>query len=117
MAPRSSQRAILPTLLALFVLVHAAVASLHGAHHHLHIKNVERTPEAMAAHIEEVQAELHKRANNIAITGVTGTVAPRLEIRQLRNNADAWNLYILGMRRFMDKPKNDRLSYYQIAGE
>jgi tyrosinase len=102
-------------LFSLFVLVQAAVASLHGAHHHQH--NEKRaTPEQMAAHLESVQSELHKRANNIAITGVTGTIAPRLEIRQLRNNGDQWNLYLLGMQRFMNKPKNDRLSYYAIAG-
>lgn len=104
-------------LFSLFVLVQAAVASLHGAHHHQH--HVERaTPEEMAAHLESIQAEIQKRqgANTIAITGVTGTIAPRLEIRQLRNNADAWNLYLLGMDRFMNKPKNDRLSYYQVAG-
>lgn len=113
MASHSSQRAIVPLLLALFVFVNAAVASLHGQHRHQHI---ERNPEAMNAHIEDITNEIQKRANNIAITGVTGAIAPRLEIRDLARNADAWNLYLLGMDRFMNKPKNDRLGYYQIAG-
>jgi tyrosinase len=39
-----------------------------------------------------------------------------MEIRELRNNADQWNLYLLGMERFMRKSRDDKVGYYQIAG-
>lgn len=52
------------------------------------------------------------------VTGIQGTSPqPRLEIRQLEKNADQWNLYLLGMRRFMSTNETEKLSYYQIAGK
>ncbi|OCK82998.1 Di-copper centre-containing protein [Lepidopterella palustris CBS 459.81] len=41
---------------------------------------------------------------------------PRLEIRQLEQNADQWNVYLLGLNRFQQMTQSDKLSYYQIAG-
>ncbi|EMC95731.1 hypothetical protein BAUCODRAFT_109268 [Baudoinia panamericana UAMH 10762] len=41
---------------------------------------------------------------------------PRLEIRQLQQNADLWNVYLLGLARFQATDQADKLSYYQIAG-
>ncbi|KAF2177857.1 Di-copper centre-containing protein [Zopfia rhizophila CBS 207.26] len=114
MAAFSKQRAILPMIFAFFFFLQAAVATQHAAHHSNN--HVHRSPEAMEAHLEETKKLLQERANNIAITGVQGTVAPRLEIRDLNKNADQWNLYLLGMERFMAKSMSDRLSYYQIAG-
>jgi len=111
MAAFSKQGAILPMLFAFFAIFNAVVAS-HAAHNHLHV----RDPEALNGHIEETKKLLQERANNIAITGVQGTVYPRQEVRDLKRNADQWNLYLLGMERFMAKDKSDRLSYYQIAG-
>lgn len=53
----------------------------------------------------------------VVVTGVTGFGAqPRQEIRQLQKNADQWNLYLLGMHRFMATNESDKMSYYQIAG-
>lgn len=45
-----------------------------------------------------------------------GQVHPRLEIRELEKNADQWNIYLLGLRRFQNADQRDKLSYYQIAG-
>jgi hypothetical protein len=56
------------------------------------------------------------QGGSIAITGIQGTVAQRLEIRDLAKNTDQWNLYLLGMERFMAKAKTDPLSFYQVAG-
>ncbi|KAF2466550.1 Di-copper centre-containing protein [Lindgomyces ingoldianus] len=111
MAGYSKPRGVLTTLFAVFLFFHAAVAVQHAAHHHVH-----RSPQAMEAHLDETKKLLAERANNIAITGVTGTISPRLEIRDLKKNADQWNLYLLGLERFYAKDKGDRLSYYQIAG-
>jgi tyrosinase len=59
---------------------------------------------------------LEKRAFT-ATTGVPGTAYPRLEIRDLkRNNPDQWNLYLLGMQRFMGMSQSEKMGYYQIAG-
>ena len=52
------------------------------------------------------------------VTGIQNTSPqPRLEIRQLEKNADQWNIYLLGMRRFMSTNQTEKLSYYQIAGK
>ncbi|KAF2011614.1 Di-copper centre-containing protein [Aaosphaeria arxii CBS 175.79] len=107
MVAYSKPQGFLPVLFALIVFVQATLA-LHGAHHHAHRSH--------GAHLEETEDVLNKRANNIAIRGVQSPLAPRLEIRDLQSNSDQWNLYLLGMERFMAKPKNDRESYYQIAG-
>ncbi|KAM0718253.1 hypothetical protein Q7P37_006585 [Cladosporium fusiforme] len=51
------------------------------------------------------------------VTGIQGTSPqPRLEIRELQKNADQWNIYLLGMNRFMRTNESEKLSYYQIAG-
>ncbi|OCL01252.1 Di-copper centre-containing protein [Glonium stellatum] len=53
----------------------------------------------------------------LGVAGVAGTnVHPRLEIRQLEQNADQWNVYLLGLNRFQQMNETDMLSYYQIAG-
>jgi tyrosinase len=54
-----------------------------------------------------------------AITGIrddSGT-QQRLEIRDLQQNADQWNIYLLGMQRMQAMDQNDMLSWFQIAGE
>jgi tyrosinase len=55
-----------------------------------------------------------------SVLGVAGlgdtSVYPRLEVRELERNADQWNIYLLGLKRFQETGKDDRLSYYQIAG-
>ena len=112
MANFSKPSGIMSTLLAVFVLLQVAVASSHGHNaHHLH-----RSPKHLEAQLDETKRALAERANNIAISGVSGTVGERKEIRTLFQNKDQWNLYLLGMERFQAKPHSDRLSYYQISG-
>lgn len=51
-----------------------------------------------------------------AITGIqSGGIHPRLNIRDMMNNTDMFNLYLLGLRRFMDTPESDPLSYHSIC--
>jgi tyrosinase len=139
MAVYSKPRGLLPLLFTFVLFLQATVAIQHGHHHHHH--NVPRTPEAMAGHLQDIghlleegmhnlfgaasnqganQGGSNKGASNqggsIAITGIQGTVAQRLEIRDLAKNTDQWNLYLLGMERFMAKAKTDPLSFYQVAG-
>jgi len=113
MAAFSTPRGALGMLFTIFVLLQAVVASQHHAHHPVH-----RSPAAMEAHLQETRAILEERANNIAIRGAADNAQhPRLEIRELQKKADQWNLYLLAMERFKAKPKNDRMSWYQIAGQ
>ena len=113
MAAFSSPRGALGMLFTLFVLLQAVVASKHHVHHPAH-----RSPEAMEAHLQETRAILESRANNVAIKGPSDNAQyPRLEIRDLQKKADQWNLYLLAMERFKAKPKNDRMSWYQLAGK
>lgn len=128
MASFSKPQSIMTMLVALFALLQITVAFQHGSHHHAH----RRADDAIKGHMDEIADALAKRQSGgfTAITGVcsSGTGSngvcntngrasyPRLEIRELARNADQWNLYLLGMERFQGKDKNDRLSYYQVAG-
>lgn len=52
-----------------------------------------------------------------AITGATGGVQPRLEIRQMfRDNPTQWNLYLLALRQFQGNQPSYITSWYQIGG-
>lgn len=57
-----------------------------------------------------------KRQNSAAIVGASGSTQPRLEIRQLEQDADQWNLFMLAMQAFQNTDHNDVMSYYQLAG-
>ena len=63
-----------------------------------------------------------RQANSFhPILGVRGlgidTVHPRLEIRELQQNKDQFNVYLLGLRRLQSVGQYDKFSYYQIAGK
>lgn len=58
------------------------------------------------------------QASTVAITGITGFgIQPRIEIRQMEEDVDLFNIYILGLVHMMAVNQTDELSYYQIAGE
>jgi hypothetical protein len=46
-----------------------------------------------------------------------GTIHPQLEIRELQRNKDQLNVYLLGLQRMQNMAQDDKLSYYQVAGE
>ncbi|KAF2195260.1 hypothetical protein K469DRAFT_757440 [Zopfia rhizophila CBS 207.26] len=51
------------------------------------------------------------------VDGLGGTtVHQRLEIRQLEQNPDHWNVYLLRLLRFQSMSQADKLLYYQTAG-
>jgi hypothetical protein len=47
----------------------------------------------------------------------SGSVPLRLELRTLQQNADQWNLYLLGLDAFKKTDETSDLSYYGICGE
>lgn len=110
-------------LVTLFALLQVTVAFQHGAHHAHAVRSVD---DAVEANMNNINAELEKRQSSgfVAIKGVCSSSSgssscqsyPRLEIRTLAQNADQWNLYLLGMERFQARSKTDTLSYYQVAG-
>lgn len=52
-----------------------------------------------------------------AITGATGGVFPRMEIRDLEKaGGEMWNLFLLAMTDFQAMDQNIIDSWYQIAG-
>ena len=58
-----------------------------------------------------------RQTQTIVTTGITTFgIQPRLEIRQLQQNADQWNIFLLGMKRFQETDQSEMNSYYQIAG-
>jgi len=63
------------------------------------------------------QSIQRRQGASTPVTGITVFgVQPRLEIRQLEQNVDQWNVYLLGLVRFHQANQSDQLSYYQIAG-
>jgi tyrosinase len=68
----------------------------------------------------------HRRQANatsfIAVTGIgyladDVAIHPRLEIRELERRPDEFNVFLLGLRRWMETSQNQKESYFQIAGK
>ena len=74
--------------------------------------------------VEEVSTDLshglrRRQASDgtVAINGIQAYgIQPRLEVRQLEQNADQWNIFLLGLRLFQMTDQTNQTSYYQIAG-
>ena len=116
MASFSKPRGFLSTLFAILVLLQVTVAISHHAKHE-HARS-DMAPEEMQEHFDKTKRLLEERADRIKVSGVLGGArGERKEVRELKKNADQWNLYLLGMERFMAKSKSDPLSYYQVAGK
>jgi hypothetical protein len=62
--------------------------------------------------------EARQSAGKIPVTGVTGNgVQARMELRVMQSQyPDMYNVFLLGLRSFMQMSQSDPLSYYQIAG-
>lgn len=112
MAAYSKPRSFMSMLLTVFVLLQVSVALSHNGHMH----PAHRSREAMEEHFQDTRSMLVARAGQINVQGATNGQHPRLDIRELQKNADQWNLYLIAMERFMGKPREDPMSYYQLAG-
>ncbi|OCL02739.1 Di-copper centre-containing protein [Glonium stellatum] len=61
--------------------------------------------------------KIRQAGSYFSITGVkVGGVQARLEIRELEQQPEMWNLFLLGLDRYKAMDQNDKLSYFQIAG-
>jgi tyrosinase len=74
------------------------------------------------ADIPEDSFLLKRQQNGVFVTLGMGAFAdrtphPRLEIRELEKNKDQWNVFLLGLSRFQSIDQNEKLSYFQVAGE
>jgi hypothetical protein len=109
--------AVLLRLLALVTFLHFASAAAV-------VPLLKHQVEELASHPENAENLLNRRQSSVnassgftVITGIQGTgTQPRLEIRQLEKNPDQWNIFLLGMARFMRSNQSEKLSYYQVAG-
>ena len=64
----------------------------------------------------ELVAARQAAGSYFAITGASGGVYPRLELRDLEKTGEMWNLYLLAMTNFQAMNQNEIASWYQIAG-
>lgn len=70
----------------------------------------------------QIQHNNKRQMSTFGVTGVQsgrsgdGSVPLRLEIRQLQQNADQWNLYLLALDRLQNVNQTEQLSWYQISG-
>jgi tyrosinase len=70
-----------------------------------------------ASPVNQNAPQRRQNAAPIAVTGLAGqSIQPRLEIRELQQNADMWNVYLLGLTRLQQVDQNDFLSHFQLAG-
>ncbi|EMD68922.1 hypothetical protein COCSADRAFT_33785 [Bipolaris sorokiniana ND90Pr] len=130
MANFSKPAGMMSMVFAFLSLLQFTVALQHGARHN-HAFAGHSSEDLVKRHLQEIEGELQKRQSRgpIPIKGACSngyasngdcnggsSAAPRLEIRDLARDAEAWNLYLLGMERFMAKDKRDVLSYYQVSG-
>lgn len=68
---------------------------------------------------EDAALELEKRqsGSQLPVTGVSGAVAPRMEIRQLQSQApNQYTLFVLALDQFEKQAQSGIGSYYQISG-
>lgn len=85
------------------------------------LASVSAVPDPSALSKSERVAAMARQLGSFGITGVktsvsNGSVPVRKEIRQLQQDEDQWNLYLLGLQRFQAVDQSQLLSYYQIAG-
>ena len=129
MATFSKPQSVTTMLFAFLAFLQFTAAFQHGSHHS-HARH--SADDVVAAQLEDITHALASRQQQAGFTAITGVCeadtdnagvcsgnrpsAARLEIRELQKNADQWNLYLLGMERFKAKDKNDKLSYYAVAG-
>lgn len=67
--------------------------------------------------LDEESGLVERQTSFFAVTGAPGGVSPRLEINNLVNNVDQWNLYVLALARFQAQAQGNKLSYFQVAGK
>jgi tyrosinase len=109
--------AVLSRLLAFAIFLHSVSAAAVAPLLKHQIEELTRREDDAEQLLERRQSSANSSGYTV-VTGIQGTsTQPRLEIRQLEKNADQWNIYLLGMNRFMRSNQSEKLSYYQVAGK
>lgn len=109
--------AVLSRLLAFAIFLHFVSAAVVAPLLKHQIEELARNEDDAEQLLNRRQSSANSSGYTV-VTGIQGTgTQPRLEIRQLEKNADQWNIYLLGMNRFMRSNQSEKLSYYQVAGK
>lgn len=109
--------AVLSRLLAFAIFLHFVSAAAVAPLLKHQIEELARSEDDAEQLINRRQSSANSSGYTV-VTGIQGTgTQPRLEIRQLEKNPDQWNIYLLGMNRFMRSNQSEKLSYYQVAGK
>lgn len=109
--------AVLSRLLVFVTFLHIVSAAVVAPLLKHQIKELTRRDDAFEQLLDRRQTAANSSGYTV-VTGIQGTgTQPRLEIRQLEKNPDQWNIYLLGMDRFMRSDQSEKLSYYQVAGK
>ncbi|GAB7324456.1 hypothetical protein MBLNU13_g08380t2 [Cladosporium sp. NU13] len=109
--------AVLSRLLAFAIFLHFISAAVVAPLLKHQIEELARSEDDAEPLLNRRQSPANSSGGYTVVTGIQGTgTQPRLEIRQLEKNPDHWNIYLLGMNRFMRSNQSEKLSYYQVAG-
>ena len=109
--------AVLSRLLAFAIFLHFVSAAVVAPLLKHQIEELARNEDDAEQLLNRRQSSANSSGYTV-VTGIQGTsTQPRLEIRQLEKNPDQWNIYLLGMNRFMRSNQSEKLSYYQVAGK
>jgi len=107
----------LSRLLAFAIFLHFVSAAVVAPLLKHQIEELARNEDDAEQLLNRRQASANSSGYTV-VTGIQGTGTQlRLEIRQLEKNPDQWNIYLLGMNRFMRSNQSEKLSYYQVAGK
>ena len=110
--------AVLSRLLAFAIFLHFVYAAVVAPLLKHQIEELARNEDDAEQLLNRRQSPANSSGGYTIVTGIQGTgIQPRLEIRQLEKNPDQWNIYLLGMNRFMSSNQSEKLSYYQVAGK
>jgi tyrosinase len=53
-----------------------------------------------------------------SVVGIQGTgIYPRQELRELEKDTETWNMFLQAFARFQAMDQDEKISYFQIAGE
>lgn len=98
----------------LLCFVCSAIATTTPLFDHQIDELIESDEEAFETHLRRRQSQ--STSGSFAITGVQNAgVQPRLEIRELAERPDMFNVFLLGLARYQAMPQDEHLSYYDTC--
>jgi len=119
---RAVKMSLLYMSLVLCLFIHSLLALNLPHEGQLRSSRRPHTVEDIFISAEQIQHNTKRQMATFGITGVQsgrgsdGSVPLRLELRQLQQNTDQWNLYLLALDRLQNVNQTELLSWYQISG-